>query len=567
MRLITRLIFVAVLVLVFLPHSARAATLRLSPETGIYTAGNTFTVTVSMNTQGKPVNAADAQLTFNPNELSVVSASRSSSIFNLWTLEPTFSNSGGTVSFGGGSPSGYTGANGTIASITFRALGAGTPKVNFKTGSILAADGLGTNILTAMTGGTYTIGAKTDTPAPEYIPPASTPSAPKVTSTTHPNESSWYRMRDVELAWTLPSGVTAVRTLLDTAPSTIPTIVYEEPITSRTVNDLDDGTAYFHIQFKNADGWGRVTHFKINVDNEAPKDFTIREDSEDATNPRRTLIFESNDISPVTKYEIQVDGGAFTEFLDREGKKHYVLDMLPPGRHTVVGEAFDSAGNSSVSSYSFEISSFEAPIFTEAPERVNSGVIPAIRGVTRSRVHVDVTVRESDREYGVFRTESNDDGVFTFIPDKAFPQGVYEITAIATDDNGARSEPSQVLRIIVEEPGYVTIGTIAVRALSIIVPLVALVLLLVFGSWYLLHTIRRWKRKIMKETLEVEDKLRIEFNAIISHLHANVSALKESRKGKLTQAESVLISEIEQDLTNAQTRIQKEIKDIEDVVE
>ena len=70
-----------------------AATLSLSPNTGVYPVNSTFSVSVSVAPDGKSINAAEGTLSFNPRELSVVSVNRSSSIFNLWVTEPTFSNS------------------------------------------------------------------------------------------------------------------------------------------------------------------------------------------------------------------------------------------------------------------------------------------------------------------------------------------------------------------------------------------------------------------------------------------------------------------------------------------
>jgi len=101
-------IFVVCVVFIFNLSITNAATLRLSPDTGVYTSGGTFIARVLINTTGKPVNAAEGKLTFNPLELSVVSVSRNGSIFGLWTQEPSFSNSSGVISFGGGSPNGYT---------------------------------------------------------------------------------------------------------------------------------------------------------------------------------------------------------------------------------------------------------------------------------------------------------------------------------------------------------------------------------------------------------------------------------------------------------------------------
>ncbi len=549
-------------------HIGYAATLRVSPDTGVYTTGSTFTANVVLNTQGKPVNAADGQLSFNPRELTVVSVSRAGSIFNLWTEEPSFSNSAGTISFGGGSPTGYTGSGGTILSITLRPTAAGNPKLTFKSGSVLAADGLGTNVLTAMNGGAYTISAQAENPEPEYIAPANTPKAPVVTSTTHPDQTAWYKETTAELTWGVPSDVTAVRTLLDNTAGTIPTIVYEEALRKKTLTDLPQGVSYFHIQFKNAEGWGKVAHVRLGVDTEAPSAFTIAEIArENLDTPTRTLVFTITDVSPILKYRIQIDGGEFIEYADEKGTKQYTLPILPPGRHTVIVEAFDSAGNSRAATYSFDVSSFEKPFFTEYPERISPEVIPALKGTTRPNATVEISLTRSNGVTETYIVTAIDSGVFTFIPDSRLEVGVYDISAVATDSFGAVSEPSDTLRIIVEEPGYLRVGSFMVSVLSVIVPLLALLVLLVFGCWYSYHRLSLWRKKVQTETHEIEDVVKSELDTILTNLHANVAELKESRKGKFTRAESTFIEQIEEDVASARAKIRKEIIDVEHIVE
>lgn len=150
-------------------ENLQAASLSISPQTGVYSVGSTFSARILVNTSGGSVNAAEGTLSFNPKELSVVSIGKGSSIFNLWTIEPSFSNTKGTVTFGGGSPSGYTGSSGVILSVTFKVLAQGTPKVSFSQGSVLAADGRGTNVLSNMQGGTYTTSASASSPEAEAV--------------------------------------------------------------------------------------------------------------------------------------------------------------------------------------------------------------------------------------------------------------------------------------------------------------------------------------------------------------------------------------------------------------
>lgn len=73
-----------VLSIVFLvPYTSEAASLQIFPSTGVYSLNSTFVARVLVGTDGKAINAAEGELKFNPQELSVVSVNRSSSVFNL----------------------------------------------------------------------------------------------------------------------------------------------------------------------------------------------------------------------------------------------------------------------------------------------------------------------------------------------------------------------------------------------------------------------------------------------------------------------------------------------------
>jgi hypothetical protein len=568
---------VMILAIFSLPVFTHAATLRLSPETGVYTVGKNIPVSVLINTEGKSVNASDGQISFNPRELQVVSVSRTNSIYNLWTEEPTYSNTAGTISFGGGSPSGYKGASGAVISIIFRPLSAGTPKIQFQSGSILAADGLGTNVLTSMSGATYTVSAPAQSPEPEYITPPNTPPAPIVTSGTHSDESRWYRESLVSLSWEVPAGVVAVRTLIDTEKNSIPSVVYDDRVSEKTISDLPQGTSYFHIQFKNTEGWGKIAHFRINVDSEEPRNLTVTDQVSENAGEIIALLFQAEDISPIVRYKIQLDGKDPFDFDDTEQLKRYGFSDMQPGYHTVSVEAFDSAGNTTITTHSFTLEAIPKPEFIEFPTRINTDVIPAIKGKTVPRAKIAITVRRASDGalitpvYGndggsEFMIESDDRGEFIYIPKSAFERGVYDILAVAKDEKGRLSEMSDPIRIIVDAPGYIIIGTLVINTLSVLVPLAALMIVATFGLWYLSHKLRIWKRRVSQETTEAEQKLTKEFDLLVSDLHEKVSLLKDSRKGKLTRAELDLIEQMEHDLIRARANISKEIVDIEKVI-
>lgn len=558
----------SLLVLVGFVSTAEAASLSLSPNTGVYTSGSTFSVKVIVNTDGQSINAAEGTLSFNPKELSVVSVNRSGSIFNLWVAEPAFSNSAGTINFSGGLPSGYSSSVGNIMNITFRAAGAGTARVSFTNGSVLANDGRGTNVLTSMNSGTYTIQAQSETPKAEiieYVAPANTPAAPNVTSGTHADQKAWYKSDEAILSWVLPSGVTAVRTLLDKNQTSVPTKVYDSPISTITLKDLPQGESYFHIQLKNSDGWGRVTHFRLAVDSTNPESIVISQpDDVDLSNPKQTLIIRVEDkTSKVHKFKVKVDADEPFDYLDETGSSTIALPELAPGYHTVIVEAFDEAGNSIVGTYSFTIVSFTKPVFTEYPSQINEEVIPVIKGTTKPNSKIDVYVKRVGSEPTAYQVVSDKSGEFIFIPEGKFSVGVYEIYAQATDEYGAKSDASDTIRIAVQQPGFIRIGSMLVDALSVIVPLVVLAFALVFGTWYMFAYLRRFRRRVRVESFEALEILHREFSSLQKTLRDQELTMIESRKTKkLTKAESDMIGVLDNALLSAQSKVEKEIEDV-----
>lgn len=547
-------------------QAASAATLSLTPPTGVYSVGGTFSARVVVNTGGKPINAAEGELTYNPKELQVVGVSKGGSIFSLWTIEPKYS--GGKISFGGGSPSGYTGSNGTVVSITFRALGAGTPKVNFTSGSVLAADGQGTNVLSSMQGGTYTVNAATAVPEPEYIAPANTPGMPDITSSTHPDPDAWYTNTTAKLSWGLPSGVTAVRMLLDESRGTIPTNVYEPPIREKELTELE-GVSYFHLQFKNADGWGKVAHYRLAVDAVRPESFDITLESGDETNPKQRLIFNAKDAgSGVAYYMVQIDGGERAKWVDEQKDGVYELPLLDPGDHTVVVEAIDHAGNGLVASISFTVEAFEAPIFTDYPSEISERIIPVVKGTTRPRAHVFVSLHKrgagEDEVMAIEReVTANDNGEFTFVADGRLAIGSYEVTARAVDEQGAQSLLSDPISIAVQESVIKSAGATLITILSVTVPLVALIVLLILLVLYGRNRIRSLRSRVIKETLEAERSVSLEIGGVIDDINERIEALGVGRKGKITKSEIALLDAIQKEIVEVRNRVEKEVKDIE----
>ena len=310
--MVKRLLITAFLLAIFFltPAAANAASLFLSPSSESRVVGDSFSVSVRVNTGGVAINSAQATLSFS-NDLLEVTSLLQSGVFSLWPVNPSFSNGGGTVSFAGGLPSpGYTGSSGTIILITFQAKAAGTASVSIGSASVLANDGFGTDVLTSVGSGYYTITEAGEAPPP---PPEDkiVPRAPIISSTTHPEQILWYALPDPEFTWTNQVGVTGFSIAYDDQESTVPDTIRDTTEAKQSYTGIGDGQFYFHVRAENSDGWGSAGHYLTQIDTTDPLTFAI--DFLDGQNNTRSTIkisFETTDAtSGIHHYDLIIDDG------------------------------------------------------------------------------------------------------------------------------------------------------------------------------------------------------------------------------------------------------------------
>ena len=175
--------------------SASAAGLYMSPASGSYILGKTFSVAVYVSTPQEALNAISGTISFPQNKLELLSLSKGDTIINFWIEEPSYSNSTGIMNFEGIvlNP-GFIGTGGKIISLSFKVKAVGSAEVRLTSGSVLANDGLGTNILTGMSGATFHLSdVITDSAmAAELLDTTRVPFEPQISSTTHPDQNKWY---------------------------------------------------------------------------------------------------------------------------------------------------------------------------------------------------------------------------------------------------------------------------------------------------------------------------------------------------------------------------------------
>ncbi|KKQ86132.1 MAG: hypothetical protein UT09_C0039G0006 [Parcubacteria group bacterium GW2011_GWF2_38_8] len=138
------------------PVYAQPANLFFSVPSSQVQEGERITIRVEVSSPEQSINAVSGIVFFPANLARVVSFSKEKSIINLWTQEPKLISN--RILFEGVilNP-GFQAKNGIVFQITFEAKKAGLMSLGFNQGSILANDGLGTNVLAGLRSSKFNI--------------------------------------------------------------------------------------------------------------------------------------------------------------------------------------------------------------------------------------------------------------------------------------------------------------------------------------------------------------------------------------------------------------------------
>jgi hypothetical protein len=354
--IVQRILLAPVSILVLLlPTLVFSAQVQVEPTQGTYNLGQVFTVTIKATGEGQTANAVEATLQFDPAILEVVSVSKNSSTLSRWTTEPTFSNTAGTISFGGVSSAPFTDSS-NLVDITFRALASGRVDIAVGRAVIFATDGLRTDVFTRSVPASLTISSATTSPSTqEQTRPlfgAGQGSSISVNSHVFYDPATWYNATAGTFTWLLPQSATAVAVELTTnpnnRPNNNPNAISEPPITEFVVTEdmVEDGVQYFSIRFATEDGWDEILNRPLLIDTTAPETFSIVVNNNISASGFPVLSFDAVDLtSGIAKYEVYVGDNSPVQLTADEARLGFPLSRLEDGNYTVRVLAYDRAGN------------------------------------------------------------------------------------------------------------------------------------------------------------------------------------------------------------------------------
>lgn len=573
------ILFFVILVTFFFSKNVFAASINYSPVSKNISVDETFTITVSLASSDKAVNAFSGSVTFPENLLSVKSVSTDGSVADFWTIQPSIGSS--SIRFEGLvlNP-GFTGSSGKLFSVTFESKSQGVAYVSLTSASTLANDGLGTNIFNGVIPkSTITIGAV----SPVSTTPVVTegvPLAPIVSSSTHPDPSSWYNNKKVTLEWEVPDSVTDVNYSIDKIPTSTPPSFSKGVVSSFTTEELSDGEYYFHIRFKNSSGWGNIAHFRVGIDTESPRDLLIEQLTGYDDGTLHVSLNAKDEVSGIEKYEITIGGEDPVEYIVGSGD-HFISKVLSSGKKLFFVRALDFAGNSTANGLYLEVESVNPPVITDYPQNILSGENVKISGIASPSSYVEIYFERQNvgflekillrgklnRETNSVRVSADSSGKFSFSHSHSWHSGSYKIWAKTILKNGAESLNSSVVEVGVLPGEFAKFMESLKRVLLPIIPVLLVVIIIIALSIVLRKFFKKYRKIIIAEAEEASSVTTESLKILDEEVMDEIALLKKIRSGEpLSEHEQKFLSKLKGDIDTAGTIIQKEIKDIEEKV-
>lgn len=556
-------------VLFFSPFLVSAATLYLSPNSGSHNVGGNFSVSIYVSSKDQAINAVSANISYPKDKLEVTSISKAGSILTLWAQEPSFSNGSGSVSLEGIVPNpGYTGSSAKIVQINFKAKNSGNATISFSSGSVLANDGKGTNILAGMSGATFSINKADDSKKEEKpITPTQTesktvPDLAEVNSSSHSDQDKWYSNSGAIFNWKMSDDVNGVRLSVAKDSKEISNDVFF-PVNSKEYKNLADGVWYFNVQLRNQYGWSGISSFRFQIDTEKPSKFDISEiKKEGESNSRAKFLFDAQDeLSGIDYFEVKIDDGNYEIWRNIDNKNIYETPALSSGNHSLHVKAVDKAGNFFSNSINFSVNSIEAPVITDSPRVVFLGDKLVIKGTSKySSYDIRGWLQFRDNEPEAVNLKTDEFGNFELYLDRQLEPGTYRFWVEIIGEDGVSNVFSEKIKFKVKKQ-FILIDILSnfkmTNVLIIIIIFVIIVLAFVAYVWYKYMHLR-------DDLLALIYKKEINTCKDINKLKNYYQKKLEKSRGSdsISRKENKAIRETVEQLDNLEKSIEKDFSDI-----
>lgn len=149
------------------PAQAGTAVLFLSPSSGSYTVGQTFSVRANVSSGGEYINAVAAYLSYPADKLEATGVDTGGSTLSIWAEKTA---GGGAVRLSGGLPTPGFNGEGLVAEVSFRVKETGLASLQFTADSAVVRDSDNQDILADKFGAEFSLATPAPTPTATLTP-------------------------------------------------------------------------------------------------------------------------------------------------------------------------------------------------------------------------------------------------------------------------------------------------------------------------------------------------------------------------------------------------------------
>lgn len=134
------------IVILFSPAFSFASTVHFDSDNAHPTIGDTVTITVKLDTEGKQINLVEGNINLNTYDHSyeIKEITSDDSVLSLWANKPLFSKEGDVISFTGGEPGGFNSRSASLFKIVLSIKKEGTLVMSPQNITAYINDGKGT---------------------------------------------------------------------------------------------------------------------------------------------------------------------------------------------------------------------------------------------------------------------------------------------------------------------------------------------------------------------------------------------------------------------------------------
>lgn len=324
------------------------STLRLSPDSGTFNSEFESNISILVNSGEESVNAFNVGINFDPNMIQIENISIESSVCDEF-LEKNIDNEAGKIRIACivVNP-GFIGRNGNVADIVFKIKKHGQVGLVFdRDTEVLANDGLGTSVLRTALSGSYHAESLLEAPREDDGSEDWMSVSPDVYSATHPNSERWYARNTAEFRWSNSDQGSFVYSF-DQSSTTIPSASSTTTDSKFSEKVSKSGVYYFHLARMQDGKMGPVTHYKIMIDIDGPKEVFIRPSATEveAGDIVRLVFGATSSYSGLQRaFYLNMGGGSELFYPVRRETYVPMLDPLGAGIQKITLRVFDEAGN------------------------------------------------------------------------------------------------------------------------------------------------------------------------------------------------------------------------------